>query len=120
MNNNELMRLALPVGAELPEWSGEIIHQESRHLTFWDTFEWGLWLNDRLLYSCEGVYHLCVRDGGWPGEEIAREASVGKRCFWSDFTTSAMRSPLEEMLGLRGLTPVVEGVFRRRQGEIRK
>ncbi len=123
MQNMTSERLILPVGvgAEflLDEWSCEIRQQESRLLTFWDTFEWGVWFSGHLLYSCEGVYHLCTREEGWPGIELCEEKSVGRRRFWNEFATPEMRAKLEGMLGLRGLAPVVEGTFRRRQDDLR-
>ena len=27
--------------------------------TFYDTFEWGVWFGDRLLYQCNGALRLC-------------------------------------------------------------
>ncbi len=119
MQSKDSIRLVLPLQFDHPEWGGNITHEESRLLTFWDTFEWGLWLVGRLLYSCEGVYHLCTHEGGWIGEELSRESSAARRQFWGDFTTPAMRGALEEPLGLRGLAPVVEGIFHRSQGELR-
>jgi CHAD domain-containing protein len=119
-------RLILPVGFgaeclrdELDEWSCETRQQESHLLTFWDTFEWGVWFSGHLLYSCEGVFHLCTREEGWPGMELCEEKAAGRRRFWSEFATPLMREKLEGMLGPRGLAPVVEGLFRRRQDDVR-
>jgi CHAD domain-containing protein len=117
------VRLVIPgdLGPEClrEEWNVEIHRQESRVLTFWDTFEWGLWLGGHVLYSCGDVYHLCVRDEGWLGAALCEEKAGGRRRFWWDFETVSMRSALEGMLGLRGLAPVVEGSFRIRQSELR-
>ncbi len=123
MQNKENVRLLLPaaLGPEFlrEEWCGEIPQEESRVLIFWDTFEWGLWFGGYLLYSCGGSYHLCLRDGGWMGEELCREKGGGARRFWGEFRTPAMRTQLQGVLGVRGLAPVVEGTFHRLQDELR-
>ena len=92
---------------------------ESRVLTFWDTFEWGLWFGGHVLYSSGGVYSLCAREAGWPGPAACEEHAGGGRRFWRDFETAAMRAGLERMLGLRGLAPVAEGIFRLRRCDVR-
>ena len=123
MQNKESVRLLLPatLGPEflMEERGGQIPQEESRVLTFWDTFEWGLWFGGHLLYSCGGTYHLCVRDGGWIGKELCCEKGVAGRRFWGEFQNSAMRAHLEGLLGVRGLAPVVEGTFHRFQDELR-
>ncbi len=123
MKKEECRRLLLPAGLDLESlgetWDVVIHQQESRFLEFWDTFEWGLWYGGHLLYSCGEEYHLCARDGGWMGEELCRETTRDRRRFWGDFETQEMRGTLEGMLGLRGLAPVVESAFRRRQCELR-
>lgn len=92
----------------MKSWSVEIHKQASKLLTFWDTFEWGLWFGGHLLYSCNGIYHLCSRDGSWLGAEMCTEQAKGSRRFWGDFETLQMRTRLEEMLGLRALACVAE------------
>lgn len=92
-------------------WSADIRQQESRLLTFWDTFEWGLWFGGYLLYSCGDHYQLCIREDGWPGAVVGTEEAQGRRRFWGDFTTPSMQAALKELLGLRGLDPVTEGRF---------
>lgn len=119
----EGVRLVLPgdLGPEClqDEWHVEIRQQESRTLTFWDTFEWGLWFGGHLLYSCENVYHLCTCNNGWMGGVLYEEDATGRRRFWSEFETAPIRSALKDMLGLRGLAPVVEGTFSLYQSELR-
>ena len=100
-------------------WEVVLHRQGLQVLTFWDTFEWGLWYGGHLLYSCGEEYHLCARDGGWIGAELCREMARGRRQFWGDFETPEIREKLEGMLGLRGLAIVVEGTFHRRQSELR-
>ena len=123
VQNKECVRLVLPadLGPDClrGEWSIKIHQQETRVLAFWDTFEWGLWLGGHVLYSCGNVYHLCARDEGWLGAVLCEEESLSGRRFWWDFETVSMRTALEEMLGLRGLAPVVAGTFRLRQSEVR-
>lgn len=123
VHSKESVRLALPgdLGPEClrEEWSVESHPQESRVLVFWDTFEWGLWFGGHVLYRCSGVYHLCTREDGWPGAVVCEEQAGGRRRFWRDFETGAMRARLEGMLGLRGLAPVVEGTFRLRRCDVR-
>lgn len=102
------------------EWSVETHQQGSRVLTFWDTFEWGLWFGGHLLYSCGDRYQLCIREDGWLGPLVCEE-TVGssQQRFWGDFTTAPMRATLQGMLGLRGLAVVAEGTFNVCQGEVR-
>jgi CHAD domain-containing protein len=123
MQKTESVRLLLPgdVGPEClqDEWQIETRQQESRVLTFWDTFEWGLWFGEHVLYSCGDVYHLCACDDGWLGAVLCEEEATGRRRFWGEFETASMRTALEEMLGLRGLAPVVEGTFLLRQSDVR-
>jgi CHAD domain-containing protein len=123
VQKKEYARLVLPGDLDpeclREEWSGEIHQMDTLVLTFWDTFEWGLWFGGHILYSCGNVYRLCVRDEGWLGVQVCEEAKRDKRRFWKDFETHSMRVKLEGMLGLRGLAPVAEGTFRRRQDELR-
>ena len=123
VQRNGRVRLVLPgeLGPEClrPEWGGKIRLQEYRHLTFWDTFEWGLWFGGHVLYSCGEIYYLCAREDGWPGPVLCEEAAKGRRRFWGDFESAEMRAKLEGMLGLRGLAPVVDGTFTLRRDELR-
>jgi CHAD domain-containing protein len=122
VQNKECVRLVLPadLGPEClqKEWNVTIHPQETRVLAFWDTFEWGLWFGGHALYSCGNIFHLCTRDEGWLGAVLCEEESLSGRRFWWDFETVSMRTALEEMLGLRGLAPVVEGTFRLRRSEV--
>lgn len=78
--SKESVRLTLPgdFGPEClrEEWSVKIHPQESRVLSFWDTFEWGLWFGGHILYSSGGMYHLCAREEGWPGAVVIGRAHV--------------------------------------------
>ena len=125
MPNKLCIRLTLP-GALGPDclqqaWEVDVHPQESRVLTFWDSFEWGIWFGGHLLYSCGGVYRLAGRDHaeGWLGTVSCEERALGRRRFWEEFQSEPMRAKLEGMLGLRGLAPVAEGIFRLRRCDLR-
>lgn len=123
MHGKDSVRLTLP-GGLWPEclgeeWDVDIHPQESRVLAFWDTFEWGVWFGGHILFSCDGVYYLCAREGGWLGAVLCEERAGTRRRFWRDFETRPMRARLEGMLGLRGLAPVAEGTFRLRRCDVR-
>jgi len=123
MHDKDSGRLTLPgdLGPEClrEEWDVDIHSQESNVLAFWDTFEWGLWFGGHLLYSADGVYCLCTRDGGWLGTVLCEEPAGTMRRFWRDFETRGMRARLEGMLGLRGLAQVAEGTFTLRRCDVR-
>lgn len=119
----EGVRLLLPgdFGPEClqDEWNVVFHQQQKRTATFWDTFEWGLWFGGHVLYSCGNVYHLSTLDDGWLGAVVCEEETGDKLRFWGDFKTAAMRANLEGMLGLRGLTALIEGSFDVRICELR-
>ena len=123
VQRKECVRLVLPSDFEpeclRAEWGVELHQQESKVLVFWDTFEWGVWFAGHLLYSCGDVYYLCTRERGWAGAVLCEEEAGGRRRFWGEFETPAMRAQLEGLLGLRGLAAVVEGTFSLRQDELR-
>ena len=96
----------------------EFARIETRHFTFWDTFEWGVWFGGCLLFSEGEEFRLCEKDEGWIGPELSREQIGGARPrFARDF--KLMRESLSRLLGLRGLTPLVSGTFRIRSAELR-
>ena len=123
VQKNEFARLALPddLGLERlqKEWSLDIQPQESKTLIFWDSFEWGVWFGGYALYSCGERYHLSVRQAGWSEPALCEEQTKGRPRFWQDFETGPLRTALQELLGLRGLTPVAEGIFRQRRCDLR-
>ena len=89
VQKNKSDRLVLPDGLGLDclrrEWSLDIHPQESSYLTFWDTFEWGVWFGGYTLYSCGQRYRLSVRQEGWSGLAVCEEQAQGRRRFWQDF-----------------------------------
>jgi CHAD domain-containing protein len=121
--DKEPVRFAL-TGALKPEilrdeWSVEVHPRESMALTFWDTFEWGLWFGGHVLYRHGKVYRLCSRKDSWLGAVVAEEQVTGPRRFWWEFGNELMRDLLQGMLGLRGLAPVAEGIVCRHMWDLR-
>ncbi len=101
------------------EWHLKTNQKVSNHLTFWDTFEWGIWFGGYLLYQCEDVYHLCSREDGWLSTELCKETIPGRPRFWSDFGTMQMQTALKPMLGLRSLSVIAELFFNIWRSELR-
>lgn len=90
----------------------------SRELTFFDTFEWGIWFRQALLYECGGKVHLVGREADWIGHEVCtEEAGGGAPGFFQDFQSPEMRRELGEVVGLRRLVPVAEVRCAQRLGE---
>jgi len=122
-NNKGSIRLALPgeLGPDFlrEKWGVDSHPQESSLLTFWDSFEWGVWFGGHLLYRSGEVYHLCCRSEPWLGTRVCEEPAQERRRFWSDFQTEPMRGVLQGMLGLRGLAPVAEGTLRSHKWDLR-
>ena len=125
MESLEEIRLELPVGWDseglAAEWGDRSVIRAAgvRKLTFWDTFEWGLWFRERVLFSEKGYWRLCRRDGGWIGEEICGEERDGVPRFSRDFHSSGLREGLQTLMGLRGLAPVVSATIRQRAADFR-
>lgn len=115
MQSQDSVRLVLPgpltPGCLREEWRVDVHQRESISLTFWDSFEWGVWFGGHLLYSCAGIYRLCSREEGWLGTLLCEEKAVGRRRFWGEFQAEPMRERLQVMLGLRGLAPVAKGTI---------
>jgi CHAD domain-containing protein len=101
------------------EWHVETHRQELSLMTFFDTFEWGLWFGDHILFRLGDTYHLCSRVGGWPNTELYNEATPRRPQFWHDFATRPMQKALKPMLGLRALSVVAEGSFTISLSELR-
>ena len=73
--------------------------------TFYDTFEWGLWFGQRLLYQSEGQLRLCERVHDWIGD-LRRAAPMAARRvprFVGEFPEGDLRSELEPLVGIRAL-----------------
>lgn len=116
-----LLYLPEGVGPEqlATNWQLETGRSKSQQLTFWDSFEWGIWFSGHLLYSCDEQYALCSRNSGWPAVTCCLEQAAGRRQFWHDFSSPDLRQMLREMLGLRGLAAVAKGRFSQQQSLLR-
>ena len=76
--------------------------------TFYDTFEWGVWFGDRLLYQSNGQLRLCERDHDWIGDVrhvLPMAAKQVPRFEW-EFPEGGLRRELKRLLGIRSLTRV--------------
>ena len=121
MPNSNSIRLQLPEGFSethfLQTFGDRLTRAETRHLTFWDTFEWGIWFGGCLLFSKGKHFWLCRRDAGWIGAEWAAEKiNTEHPRFARDF--KAIKGRLSGLLKLRGLAPVLEVTFRQRITEL--
>jgi len=101
------------------QWSLSSHPLQTSTLSFWDTFEWGLWFSGYLLYRCNNRYSLSEYHDGWLENRLLEEQAQSRRRFWHEFETEAMRKALQSPLGLRGLAMVAEGMFRRQQWDLR-
>jgi CHAD domain-containing protein len=84
---------------------GEIVRARA---TFFDTFEWGIWFGQRLLYQSDGQLRLCERDHDWIGD-LRREMPMATRQvprFISEFSEGDLRRELEPLVGIRALVRV--------------
>ncbi len=120
-NRNSRLMLSGKLPCELLQnhYQVSISRHEQTALTFWDTFEWGMWFGGYLLYSSENIYHLCKLKDGWLGDEICSEVTDILPRFKEDFKTGRMQKILTGILGIRGLATVFEGTLNQLQLEIR-
>jgi len=106
-------------GALGPDFRVGFERAKAQDLTFFDTFEWGVWFREALLYESAGTFHLARLEGGWIGQELCaeevREASPG---FVWDFHNPCLRAELEQPLGLRRIVPIAEFRIVRRLAEL--
>ena len=103
MESREYMRLALPgdLGPDClqDDWRVDIHPQESMPVTFWDTFEWGIWYGGHALFSCGELYRLGKRnvpEDDWLEAGLCEEQATGRPRFWGDFKSEPMRGKLGE------------------------
>jgi CHAD domain-containing protein len=79
-----------------------------RKAIFYDTFEWGLWFGERLLYQSGGELRLCELNDDWIGDlrrAIPMSARRVPRFIW-EFPEGAMRAELDRPVGIRSLIRV--------------
>jgi CHAD domain-containing protein len=76
--------------------------------TFYDTFEWGIWFSQRLLYQSGGQLRLCERDHDWIGDlqHAMPMAARGVPRFVWEFAQGDLRKELERQVGIRSLVRV--------------
>jgi CHAD domain-containing protein len=88
--------------------------------TFYDTFEWGVWFEDRLLYQSNGQLRLCERDHDWIGDVRHVLPMAAKRVprFEWEFPEGGLRKELKRLLGIRSLTRVARLSIREQAVEL--
>jgi CHAD domain-containing protein len=76
--------------------------------TFYDTFEWGIWFGERLLYHSEGQLRLCERDHDWIGDLQCAMPMAARRVprFVWEFPEGELRKGLDRFIRIRRLVPV--------------
>lgn len=84
---------------------GEVVRAKA---TFYDTFEWGIWFGQRLLYQSEGQLCLCERDHDWIGDLRRATPMAARRVprFVGEFPEGDLRRELEPFVGIRALMRV--------------
>ncbi len=88
--------------------------------TFYDTFEWGIWFGERLLYQSGGQLRLCERDHDWIGDlrrAIPMAARRVPRFVWG-FPEGDMRKELDRLVGIRSLVRVARLSIREQAVEL--
>jgi CHAD domain-containing protein len=88
--------------------------------TFYDTFEWGVWFGNRLLYQGSGQLRLCERDNHWIGDvrhSVPTTAKHAPRFEW-EYGEGGFRRELKRLAGLRALLPVARVSMREQPVEV--
>jgi CHAD domain-containing protein len=97
------------LGAALePAFNVQVGAKVRSKATFYDTFEWGIWFGQRLLYQSGGQLHLCERNHDWIGNlrrAMPMAARRMRRFVW-EFPEGDLRSELEPLVGIRALVRV--------------
>ncbi len=88
--------------------------------TFYDTFEWGIWFSQRLLYQSEGQLRLCERDHDWIGDWQRAMPMAARRIprFVWEFPQGELRRDLEPLVGIRSLVRVARLSLREQTVEL--
>ncbi|HEY5811792.1 MAG TPA: CHAD domain-containing protein, partial [Terrimicrobiaceae bacterium] len=76
--------------------------------TFFDSFEWGIWFGEQLLFQAGGQLQLCGRDHDWIGNLQQSFPTSAKRVphFAREFPRGPFRTELERLIGARSLQSV--------------
>jgi CHAD domain-containing protein len=84
---------------------GQIVRAQA---AFYDTFEWGIWFGERVLYHCQGQLRLCGRDHDWIGGLRHATPMAARQVprFVSEFPPGDLRPELELLVGIRALMRV--------------
>ena len=69
------MKSLCRLGANIRSSAREVVRAKA---TFYDTFEWGIWFGQRLLYQSGGQLCLCERDHDWIGD-LRRATPIAAR-----------------------------------------
>jgi len=88
--------------------------------TFYDTFEWGLWFGESLLYQSGGQLRLCERDHDWIGD-LRCAMPMGARHvprFVREFSVGDLRTELKRLAGIRSLVRVARLSIREQSVEL--
>jgi CHAD domain-containing protein len=88
--------------------------------TFYDTFEWGVWFGDRLLYQSNGQLRICERDQDWIGDvrhTLPMTAKDVPRFEW-EFPEGSFRKELKRLLGIRSLMRIARLSIREQAVEL--
>jgi CHAD domain-containing protein len=88
--------------------------------TFYDTFEWGIWFGERLLYQSGGQLRLGERDHDWIGDLRRAIPMAARRVprFLSEFPEGEMRKELDRLVGIRSLVRVARLSIRQQAVEL--
>ena len=103
-----------------PAFGVRLSEPASAKAIFYDSFEWGLWFGDRLLYHSRGRLRLCERDHDWIGDQRHDLPIAAKRVprFEWDFPEGSLRNELKRLLGVRGLKRVARLSIREQTVEL--
>ena len=103
-----------------PTFGIRLSEPSSAKATFYDTFEWGVWFGDRLLYQSNGQLRLCERDHDWIGDVRHTLPMAAKRVprFEWEFPEGSLRKELKRLLGIRSLTRVARLSIREQAVEL--
>jgi CHAD domain-containing protein len=130
LESDRIIRINCQIPAELeieglraalePVFGIRLSEPASAKAIFYDSFEWGIWFGDRLLYQSNGQLRLCERDHDWIGDvrqALPMAAKHVPRFEW-DFPAGGLRNELKRLLGLRGLTRVARLSLREQAVEL--
>ena len=124
MNSSEVKPLVLhlPEGTSLKDFPAptgftlRFLRPVSKSITFWDTFEWGVWYAGFLLCREEKTLSLYEKASGWIGALKSSTELQETPHFASTISDLKFRKELHSLAGLRSFQPVAEMIVESRQG----